>query len=237
MRRITIFLLAWVTFNGQGRVSADDKDDASDRVRVAKFLKEHVIGKTIVTPKTTFKADNGKMEGEYQDFTSLQLNFAETASGFCFDYTTVSQETKRYDVDKDGKRVLPGRDGSGTEVYRYEFCERASTKKLTGTARPTTATTKTPSREGSVILMTGIKMADGKLIWEETLPGYVDFYAANGKYKPGSWDSRSTYSVVEGKLQLDYQETKRYDVDPDTLKRTPTNDKFPVFVSKEAGSK
>jgi hypothetical protein len=235
MQRITIFLLAWATFNGQGRIFADDPDAASDRVRVAKFLKEHVIGKTIVTPKTAFKADNGKMEGEYQDLTSYS-NFAETASGFSFDYTTVSQDM-RYDLDKDGKRVLPGRETSGTEVYRYEFCERASTKKLMGTARPTTATTKTPSRDGSAILVTGIKIADGKLLWEETLPGYADFFAANGKYKPGSWDSRFTYSIVEGKLWLEYQETKRYDVDPDTLKRTPTNDKFPVFLSKEAGPK
>jgi hypothetical protein len=224
--------LTWVS---AGETKDEAKDQASDRAQVIKFLKEHVIGKTVATPKTTFKLDDNKMEGDYQDLTTFN-NFAETAQGFSFDVTVVSQET-RYDLDKDGKRISPGRDYGGTEVYRYEVCERTSTKKLTGTARPLSSTIKAPSREGTAILVTGVKVAGGKLAWSETLPGYADFIAPKGKYKPCTWDSKYTFSVVEGKLRMEYEETKRYDVDPDTLKRTPTNDKLPLFVAKETDQK
>jgi hypothetical protein len=239
MRRKMITVLACAALSALTCVAADEnkdaaKDEASDRAQVTKFLKKHVIGKTVATPKTTFKVDDNKMEGDYEDLTTFN-NFAETAQGFSFDVTTVSKET-RYDLDRDGKRILPGRDNSGTEVFRYEICERASTKQLTGTARLLSRTTKGASYEGCAVLVTGVKVADGKLAWSETLPGYVDLIAAKGKYKPGSWDSKYTLSVVEGKLWTEY-ETKRFDVDPDTLKRTPTKDKLPLFVAKESDQK
>ena len=201
---------------------------------MTKFLKKNVIGKTVVTPKTTFKWDDNKMEGDYEDQTTFN-NFTATAEGFSFDIVTVSKMTN-YDLDKEGKRVPPGRDFSGVGVSRYELCERASTKKLTGTARTLSMTIKAPSQEGTAILVTGVKVADGKLSWNETLPGYGDFTAAKGKYKPGTWDGKYTFSLVEGKLRTEYDE-KTFDVDPDTLKRTPTKDKLPLFVSKEIDQK
>jgi hypothetical protein len=213
---------------------AEAKDEASDRVQVTTFLKEHVIGKTVATPKVTFQLHDNKMEGDYEDLTTFN-NFAETAHGFSFDVTIVSKET-RFEMDKAGKRVQPGRDNSGTEVFRYEICERASTKKLTGTARLLAKTTRGPGYEGCAILVAGMKLVDGKLAWKETLPGYVDLIATKGQYKPGSWDSKYTLSVVEGKLRTEY-ETKRFDVDPDTLQRTPTDDKVPLFVATETDQK
>ena len=147
----------------------------------------------------------------------------------------MSKET-RYDLDGAGKRLLPGRDVSGTEVFRYEVCERASTKKLTGTARLLSRTTKGANYEATAVLVTAMKVTDGKLTWNETLPGYVDLISTKGGYRPGSWDSTYTLSAVDGKLWTEYA-TKRYDVDPETLKRSPTNDKVPVFVSKEREQK
>ncbi len=105
-------------------------------------------------------------------------------------------------------------------MYRYALCERASTKKLTGSSRLLSRTTTRGSYEAVAILVTGVKVADGKLTWNETLPGYVDLMASKGKYIPGSWDSKYTFSVVKGKLVSEY-ETKRYDVDPETLKAHP----------------
>jgi hypothetical protein len=210
------------------------KDEARDRVEVTKFLKGHVMGKTLATPKVTFKLHDNKMEGEYEDLTTFS-NFTETAHGFSFDVTSMSKET-RFDLDKAGKRIQPGRDNSGTEVFRYEICERASTKKLTGTARLLSKTTKGSGYEGCAILVMGMKLADGKLVWSETLPGYMDFIATKGKYKPGSWDSKYTVSVVDGKLRTEF-ESKRFDVDPDTLKRTATADKMPVYVAQEIDQK
>jgi hypothetical protein len=216
-------------------VTADEtKSASSDRVQVTKFLKDHVIDKTVASPKTTYKLDENKMESDSEDQTTFN-NFTETAQGFSFDMTIVSKET-RYDLDKDGKRIQPGRDLSGTEVYRYEICERLSTKKLTGIARLLSMTTKAPSRKEAVLLVTGVKVVGGKLIWNETLPGYLDLITNQGKYKPGSWDSKSTFSVVDAKLRTEYEVTN-FDVDPDTLKRTPTKEKLPLFVEKEVDLK
>ena len=231
MRPITATFLACAALSGSALVTADEKKaEPSNRARVTKFLDDHVIGKTVGSPKTTSKRDEGRMEADYEDQTTFN-NFASTAQGMRFDVTTVSKET-RYELSKDGKRLLPGRDLSGTEVYRYELCERASTKQLTGTARLLSMTTKVPSREGAVLLVTGVKVEGGKLSWNETLPGYLDLVTTKGKYKPGSWDSTSTFSLAGGKLRVEYDVTN-FDVNPDTLKRTPTKDKFPTFSAKE----
>jgi hypothetical protein len=215
-------------------VADDRKTPATDREQVIKFLKDHVMGKTVATPRSTHKLDNDTMEADNEDQTTI-TNLTESAHGFAFDQTMVSKAT-RYDLGKDGKRILPGRDLSGTEVYRYEIVERVSTKKLTGTARLLSMTTKAPSRDGATMLLTGIKVADGKLYWNETLPGYLDFVAAGGKYKPGSWDATNVYSIEDGRLVVKSEYTI-FDVDPDTLKRTPRADKIPPFVSKEITDK
>ena len=85
---------------------------------------------------------------------------------------------------------------------------------------------------GTVVLVTGVKVAEGKLSWNETVPGYVDVMAAKGTYKPASFDASYTFSVVEGKLRTVYDEVF-FDVDPDTLKRTPTKEKIPPMVANE----
>jgi hypothetical protein len=231
MRQTTAILLA---FAALGAAADESPAEAGDRAAVMKFLKDHVVGKTVVSPRTAGKRDAGRMESDYEDQTTFG-NFAETPQGFRFDVTTVSKET-RYELGKDGKRVLPGRDMSGVEVYRYELCERASTKRLTGTARLLTMTTKVPSREGAALLVTRVTVKDGKLSFNETLPGYLDLVASKGKYKPGSWDSKTTLSLAGGKLRMEYEVTN-FDVDPDTLKRTPTKDKLPPFVAKEVEGK
>jgi hypothetical protein len=235
MRQIMTTLLACAAMNGTALVTADEqKAEASDRAQVRKFLKDHVIDRTVVSPKLTYKLDDNKLENDSEEQTTF-TNFTETAQGFSFDITIVSKET-RYELDKNGKRVQPGRDLSGTEVYRYEIVERVSTKKLTGTVRLLSMTTKAPSRAGAAILVTGVKVTAGKLSWNETLPGYLDLVASKGTYKPGSWDSKTTCSLVAGKLRIEYDITN-FDVDPDTLKRTPTKDKLPTFVATEIDQK
>jgi|SRR5579872_1112961 len=231
MRPTILPLLSLLCTSNVPVLAADGtKPVTSDRVLVTKFLKEHVINKTVATPKTSYKMDNNKMESESEDQTAFS-NFVESAQGFSFDMTIVTKET-RFELDKEGKRVLPGRDLSGTEVYRYEIVERVSTKKLTGTCRILSMTTKAPSREGAALLITGMKVADNKLYWSETLPGYLDLIAAGGKYKPGSWDGKSTFSMADGKLRVETEYTN-FDVDPDTLKRTPSKEKLPPFVANE----
>ena len=63
-----------------------------------------------------------------------------------------------------------------------------------------------------------------------------DFVAAKGTSKPVAIDGKARYVVKDGKLELHYEQTT-FDVDPETLRRTPTKDKFPPQVSKERASK
>jgi hypothetical protein len=234
MRPIAVARLFAVVLTASTILSADEKNaETGDRAQVTRFLKDHVIGKTVSFPKTTIKLDDNSMESDSEEQDTFN-NFTESAQGFSFDLTMVNKET-RYDLGKDGKRVQPGRDLSGTEVYRYEIIERVSTKKLTGTVRILSMTTKAPSREGAAILVTGMTVSEGKLVWNETLPGYLDLVAAGGKYKPGSWDSRCTFSRVQGRLRFETAVTT-FDVDPDTLKRTPRKEQLPPFVAKEVES-
>jgi len=238
MRQMTITLLTCAALSGTATLVADEnaapQAEASERAQVTKFLKKHVIGKTAATKKMTIKTDNNQMETDHEDLTTFN-NFTETAEGFSFDITTLSKET-RYELDKKGKRLPPGRDLSGTEVYRFELCERASTKRLTGSARLLSKTIKSPSREGNVILVTGMTVADAKLSWNETLPGYWDFIASKGKYKPGSWDGKYRFSLVGGKLRTEYEQTN-FAVDPETLRRTRTRENPLLFVSEEIDQK
>jgi hypothetical protein len=221
--------------NGLDLVSAGEPEsEATDRLMVSKFLKSHVMDKTVAKPKTTNKLDDNRMESEKEEQLTFN-NFTETPQGFNFDETMVIKET-RYDLDANGKRMLPGRDLIGTAVYRYEIRERVSTKKLTGTFRILSKTFNTPSREGVAILITAARIVDGKLMLTETVPGYLDLLGPKGKYVPGSWDSKGTFSMVEGKLQAEW-ETTLFDVDPDTLKRTPRKDKLPPSNFKELEQK
>jgi hypothetical protein len=57
---------------------------------------------------------------------------------------------------------------------------------------------------------------------------HVDFPANKGTYRPVSVDDRSMLSVVDGKLRSE-DDISYFDVDPETLQRTPARDK-PVHV-------
>lgn len=239
MRHCMMSLFACATLTVVGSLAADERkagDSAgtSDRTQVVQFLKKHVIGKTLVAPKKTFKWADNKMEGDLQGQMSYH-NLTETAHGFSFHITTVTKQTL-YDLDTEGKRLQPGRDLSGTHVARYEIGERLSTKKLTGTARLLSTTLEGVSLEGIAPLITGMKVADGKLRWNETLPGYVDLPVPGGKYKPGTSDETVTIALVSGKVQVEMEQTNFY-VDPDTLKRTPTKEKLPLLVMTEVDRK
>jgi hypothetical protein len=231
MRPIIAITLSCAALSGAPVLTADEKKiESSDRILVTKFLKDHVMHKTVTSPKTTYKLDDNKMETDSEEQTTFN-NFTDSEQGFSFDIAIVSKET-RYELNKDGKRVQPGRDLSGIEVYRYEIVERVSTKKLTGTVILVSMTTKAPSRGGAAILVMGMIVSGGKLTWNETLPGYLDLIASGGKYKPGSWDSKNTVSLNKGKLRIEYDITN-FDVDPETLKRTPMKENLPLFVATE----
>jgi hypothetical protein len=235
MRHFIAPVLLCSALNALDLVTAQEPEsEQTDRLMVSKFLKNHVMDKTVAKPKTTSKLADNKVESDKEERLTFN-NFTETPHGFNFDETMVIKET-RYDLDANGKRLLSGRETIGTAVFRYEIRERVSTQKLTGTFREVSKTFNTPSREGVAILITAARTVEGKLLFSETVPGYLDLLGPNGKYVPGSWDSKGTFSMVEGKLQAVW-ETTLFDVDPDTLNRTPRKDKLPPSVFKELEQK
>src|SRR5579871_191125 len=140
---------------------------SSDRAEAVRFLKEHVIGKTLVAPHHTYRWDHDTMEYEHESQETC-VNFAETAQGFRFD-VIYAFKVKSYDLDPAGERILPGQDRSGARIFRYEFGERCSTQKLTGISRIISSNIETPSYEGLASLVTNVRVSDDGLIWHERL--------------------------------------------------------------------
>jgi hypothetical protein len=64
--------------------------------------------------------------------------------------------------------------------------------------------------------------------------GYTDHFVAGGKYKPGTSATRTEIVVKDGKVtRTTVSET--FDVDPDTLKMTPTGEKTTTISIAELG--
>jgi hypothetical protein len=207
---------------------AEPGKEQSDRVRALKFLRAHVIGKTVAAPDTVFKYDGNKMEGVASGSDSY-TNLVETADGFQFDVVSVSKLTN-YDLDKEGKRIEPGRNEDGTYLARYDLTERKSTGKLVGTSRIISSTNKTfPAGLTAAVLFTvqeqGLTSAEHSLFYE-------DFFEAKGKFKPGASEGKLRFFLQEGKLRVE-GENLQFDVDPKTLKKTRTTDPPMKWTSKQ----
>jgi hypothetical protein len=221
--------LAAVAAAGQEAGRQGQPGGPSERARVVKFLKDHVIGKTLVTPESVFKYDSDKVEGVYSGMDSF-TNLVETRDGFKFDVLTVSKLTN-YDLDKKGKRVLPGRDEGGIYMVRYELSERRSTGKLVGTSRVVSSTHRDFTAGYTAAVLMGLR--DGVLESRESSILYEDFFAAGGKLRPGASEAVVRFSSVGGKLRQQGEQLQ-YDVDVRTLKRTRTADPPMRWVSKQA---
>jgi hypothetical protein len=192
---------------------------SSDRARAVKFLRDHVIGKTVATPETVVKYAGNKVEG-VSSGTDNFTNLVETPDGFTFDVLSVAKLTN-YDLDKDGKRVLPGRKEDGLYLSRYQLTERRSTGGLVGTNRVVSSTHKTFTAGYTLAVL--LEVQGGGLQTREHSLFYEDFFAEKGKWKPGASEVTLRFSLQGGKLRVD-AENLQFDVDLKTLKKTRTAD-------------
>jgi hypothetical protein len=238
IKRLSLTLVAVVAWGSQGgfqspgQARADEPkaaEKASRRAQVVEFLRKHAVGKTLATSPLTFKLDDAKVEVAGEDQISLS-NLVETPEGFKFDLTSVSKVSS-YDLDPDGKRSSPGRDWSGVTVVRYELKELRSTGALIGLARLVSSTVKDFDVTG---VAAGVQVAfrEDQLTLKESGVLYGDQLAAKGEFKPGSSEGTTRLSLKEGKLRLD-SDNAAFDVDPETLKRTPSKDKLPTITYME----
>jgi hypothetical protein len=77
-----------------------------------------------------------------------------------------------------------------------------------------------------------VAFRDDQLTLKESGVLYGDMLAAKGEFKPGSSEGTTRLSLEEGKLRLD-SDNAAIDVDPETLKRTPSKDKLPTITYME----
>src|SRR3954452_24029252 len=83
--------------------------------------------------RVVVKIANGKVEAEFSSRRTF-ANLVETQDGFAFDIVWSNEQTN-YDLDKDGRRIEPGRKEDRVVVGRYEVVEAKSTKRLIGFER------------------------------------------------------------------------------------------------------
>jgi hypothetical protein len=206
----------------------EEQPKKSDRARALKFLREHVVGKTVATQDTIIKYAGNKVEG-VSSGTDSYTNLVETDDGFKFDVVTVSKLTN-YDLDNEGKRVKPGRNEDATYLTRYHLTERKSTGKLVGTARVISSTHKTFTAGQTVAVLMTVQKA-GLQTKEHSL-FYEDFFEAKGKWKAGASESTIRFFLEKDKLRVE-GENLQFDVDPETLKKTRTADPPMKWKSKQ----
>jgi hypothetical protein len=201
----------------------------SERAHVIKFFRDHVIGRTVIAEPVTTRTDQGRIEGVYEDQTFFS-NLIETADGFHFDMTAITKGIL-YELDS-GQRGEPGESLDAVRVYRNEMTERRSSGNLVGFGHIISSTNTQPDPFSGAVFLIQMRLEGGTLVVKETQSGYADVPGAGGKYQAVASDGTYRYTVEDGKLLVQFQQTT-YDVDPETLSRTPTGDSFPVQISKE----
>ena len=73
---------------------------------------------------------------------------------------------------------------------------------------------------------------DGELTFKESSLVYGDMLAAKGLFKPGIFEGTTRFFLKDGKLQC-VANGVLFDVDPETLNRTPSKDRVPTMSYTE----
>jgi len=201
----------------------------SERTEAIKFLRKYIIGRTVVAEAVTTSDDGGRLAVAYEDQTFFN-NLVETADGFSFDLTALSRGTRFVKGDRRG--FLAEGTLDAIRVYRYEITERKSSGELVGYARYVASTNPQHDPFSGTCFLSRISIAGGEFVVEDTQAGYCDFVSSDGSFRAVASDGKYRYAPKRGKLVVYYQQAT-FDVDPETMRRTRTKDKFPLQVSRE----
>ena len=190
------------------------------------FFCKYMLNREFVMPadaEKTRRMDGGKVEIEF-DRKNRIANLTVSPEGFTFNTLNTIKQTN-YDLDANGKRILPGRVMDRNIVVKHSFGRSKSTGKLIGHMEiiyndsPEAATGMTSNM---TLFMEGDKM-----IMQRIPGGYFDGFAAGGTHKPRTMSTRTEIVVKEGKV-IRTSETENFDVDPETMKMTPTGEKSTI---------
>lgn len=198
--------------------------------QVVDFLERHVIGHTVAAQPITARTNGGRTEITYVD-QNFFSNLSQTPDGFGFDLTAVTLG-RRYGLDEQGRRVELAGSLDAVRVYRYELTERPSTGQLLGFARFVSSTNTEFDPFSGACFLSRMRLAGEELIVQDMQVGYGDFVDRGGVRRPIAVDGVYRYTVKDGRLIVQFDQGT-FNVDPETLTRTPTGDQFPTQVSEE----
>ena len=194
------------------------------------FLERHVDGKTLRTPELVYELNDGALEGVYSDQISFSnLKYAQT--GFQLDMFVVASE-KIYRLDENRARIELRKDFSGVSLFRFEIARRKSSERLTGLFRCISASGKDVPAEAIVSAIYDVAFGNDELTLVEEQALYRDQPVEEDRFKPVAFHAQHRFYVEAGKLHFSYSGTS-FDVDPTTLERHDSGDRFPSFVSVE----
>lgn len=197
---------------------------------IIQFIRQNIIGKTLLTDGVVYKLDNGTLEGVYSD-KMMFSDWMQTENGFKFNMTTITQELV-YNLDGKGVRTTIAKDYTGTSVFCYELALRKSTKQLTGYMHCVSTTVQNPTMDAVVCGIFGVVFDGKELKWQEKQLLYRDNPIKTDKYKPVAFDSKVRFYLDNGKTVFEYLPTL-WDVNPDTLDRSLSKDDYPPYISRE----
>ncbi len=224
-----VLLVLGMSAVGRPCLADEEKGGDSEPDRVYAFVKANVIGKTLER-KTTAKIANDKVEAEFVRRMQF-LNLTRTAETISF-HAIVIIKQKNYDLDDRGQRLdKPPQVTDRSLVTRYMVRQMKSTGKLVGSLTLLIFSTQEPGAPDGL----QIGMEGGSMVMVQTTSLYDDFFGAAGAFKPGASRTKWTFSVEGGKLRLTTHD-KAFDVDPETLERTPWKSERAPYVDNEIES-
>jgi hypothetical protein len=204
----------------------------SERGRIIEFVERNLIGRTVSSEPVTTSTSDGRIEASYID-QNFFSNLVRSDFGFSFDLTDVTIG-RRYTVDEKGQAAELAGSLDAVRVYRYDMTERPSSGRVVGFARFISSTNTEFDPLVGTCFLVHMRLEDETLVVEENQVAYGDFIAPGGERRPVASDSFYRYSVRDGRLVVEFQQTT-FNVDPETLERSPTEDRFPPKVSEEFG--
>lgn len=194
----------------------DDVEPVDEIDTVQSFLEENVIGRTLET-RITSQITGSSLEAEFHRRTHYQ-NLIRTPEALSFDVVFLVKQ-KNYDLDENGKRLdKPPQVKDRNLVIRYSVRQLKSSGTLVGLQRVLTNSLTDPTGAGSAVQMS---VKNSRLILTASTPLYSDHFAAADKLKTGASKITNEFWTEDQKLKSKIHEFG-YDVDPETLERTPS---------------
>lgn len=191
-----------------------------------RFFADHVAGVTLATEPTSYRLEEGKLEGEYSSRITFN-RLTRTSSGFGFDLTMINSEIL-YPTGDDTEKPADERRKETVNVFRYELAERAATGQVTGTMLITATTAE--HQQALAWGVCQVTLQDNEIRWKEIQILYRDMTYTTGRFRPVAQDAEARLLLRNGVLQFEYRPVLFEITDVATLERKASEDSLPVFV-------